>query len=59
MPEKGTPWFWIGVLIAVGLSAVIMVIFNFIGTSFHPGLAYLEIVLLLICSFCGVSIKIV
>lgn len=49
MPEKGTPWFWIGVLIAVGLSAVIMVIFNFIGTSFHPGLAYLEIVLLLIC----------
>jgi len=49
MPEKGTPWFWIGVLIAVGLSAVIMVIFNFIGTSYHPGLAYLEIVLLLIC----------
>lgn len=49
MPENGTPWFWIGVLIAVGLSAVIMVIFNFIGTSFHPGLAYLEIVLLLIC----------
>ncbi len=49
MPEKGTPWFWIGVLIAVGFSAVIMVIFNFIGTSFHPGLAYLEIVLLLVC----------
>ncbi|MHA1531351.1 MAG: hypothetical protein ACTSR6_05060 [Candidatus Heimdallarchaeota archaeon] len=49
VPEKGTPWFWIGVLIAVGLSAVIMVIFNFIGTSYHPGLAYLEIVLLLIC----------
>ncbi|MCE7745796.1 MAG: hypothetical protein GPJ52_11755 [Candidatus Heimdallarchaeota archaeon] len=49
VPEKGTPWFWIGVLIAVGLSAVIMVIFNFIGTSYRPGLAYLEIVLLLIC----------
>ncbi len=49
VPEKGTPWFWIGVLIAVGLSAVIMVIFHFIGTAYHPGLAYLEIVLLLIC----------
>ncbi|MBK5113998.1 MAG: hypothetical protein JJE41_10235, partial [Candidatus Heimdallarchaeota archaeon] len=50
MPETGgTPWFWIGVLIGAGLSAAVMVIFNYIGTSFHPGLAYLEIVLLLVC----------
>ncbi|MGC9779911.1 MAG: hypothetical protein HZR80_11760 [Candidatus Heimdallarchaeota archaeon] len=47
--EKGTPWFWIGILIGIGVSAVVMVIFNFTGTSFHPGLAFLEIILLLVC----------
>ena len=47
--EEGPPWFWIGILIGIGVSAVVMVIFNFVGTSFHPGLAFLEMVLLLIC----------
>jgi len=47
--KEERPWFWIGVLIAVGVSAVVMLIFNFVGTSSHPGLAYLEILLLLIC----------
>ncbi len=48
-PKEERPWFWIGVLIAIGASVVIMLIFNFVGTSSHPGLAYLEIVFLLIC----------
>ena len=29
--EEGPPWFWIGVLIAVGLSAIVMVIFHFVA----------------------------
>ncbi|MFW9923997.1 MAG: hypothetical protein ACFFDW_11995, partial [Candidatus Thorarchaeota archaeon] len=48
--KEERPWFWIGFLIAVGFSAIIMVIFNFIGTSSHPGLAYVELVLLMICA---------
>jgi len=48
--EHSRKWFWLGVLVAVGLSAIIMVIFNFIGTSHRPGLAYLETVLLLLCT---------
>ncbi len=48
-PKEERPWFWIGVLIAIGASVVVMLIFNFVGTSSHPGLAYLEIVFLLIC----------
>lgn len=48
--EGGPPWFWIGVLVAAGLSAVIMIIFNFVGTPNRPGLAYIELVLLLICT---------
>lgn len=42
-------WFWIGVLIAAGVSAATMIIFNFTGASSHPLLAYLEIIILLIC----------
>ncbi|NHJ38771.1 MAG: hypothetical protein FK731_01975 [Asgard group archaeon] len=49
MDERSKKWFWLGVLIAVGVSAIIMVIFNFIGTAYHPGLAYVEMVLLLAC----------
>ncbi|NHJ85959.1 MAG: hypothetical protein FK734_10890 [Asgard group archaeon] len=49
-PEKGPPWFWIGVLVAAGVSAVVMVLFNFIGAYYRPGLAYLEAVILLACT---------
>jgi hypothetical protein len=48
--EDKTPWFWIGVLVAVGLSAIVMIIFHFVGAATHPGLAYIEIVLLLLCT---------
>ncbi|NHJ46464.1 MAG: hypothetical protein FK733_01630 [Asgard group archaeon] len=48
-PQDTRKWFWLGVLIAVGTSAIVMVIFNFIGTAYRPGLAYLEMVLLLAC----------
>ena len=48
--EHSKKWFWLGVLTAAGLSAIIMVVFNFIGTSHRPGLAYLETVLLLLCT---------
>ena len=48
-PKDERPWFWIGFLIAIGVSAVVMLIFNFVGTPSRPGLAYVEIVFLLIC----------
>jgi len=49
-PGKETPWFWIGILIGAGLSAIIMVIFHFTGAAFHPLMGYIEVVLLLVCT---------
>ncbi|MBN1331019.1 MAG: hypothetical protein JXA54_16220 [Candidatus Heimdallarchaeota archaeon] len=47
--ERGRKWFWLGVLIASGISAITMLIFNFIGTATSPGLAFLEVIILLAC----------
>ncbi|NHJ86925.1 MAG: hypothetical protein FK734_15790 [Asgard group archaeon] len=47
--DKGRKWFWLGVLFASGISAITMLIFNFVGTATHPGLAFLEMVILLAC----------
>ncbi|HUT80379.1 MAG TPA: hypothetical protein VMZ29_04175 [Candidatus Bathyarchaeia archaeon] len=47
--ERGRKYFWLGVLFASGISAITMLIFNFIGTATHPGLAFLEVVILLAC----------
>ncbi|MEA2071228.1 MAG: hypothetical protein U9O98_08055 [Asgard group archaeon] len=46
----GTPWFWIGVFIGLGVSAIVMIIFNFVGAPYNPLLAFIEIVLLLTCT---------
>jgi len=47
---KETPWFWIGILIGAGVSAIVMVIFHFTGAAYHPLMGYIELVLLLICT---------
>jgi len=49
-PGKETPWFWIGILIGAGLSAIVLVIFNFTGAAYNPLLGYIELVLLLACT---------
>jgi hypothetical protein len=51
-PKKkdGSPLFLIGILIAIGFSAVVMIIFHFIGAAYNPGLGYIEIVLLLLAT---------